>query len=299
MRFRRKRSACIGLSLLLAIGSIGFPGYAREQEAPETSIEAPADEAAAQAAGKELMDGEVTQETSGMEDAGEMLEPAGQDGTEERSADEAIADTPYDTPEESADAVDEPVEEEAVNTAPDSPGGEQRTTGEDAPGSEMDGQAADEEPAEDTAPVEVSGSAGEPDTGSSPSVPEAGETIMTISYDDNAPMNGKYFAHDRTMIVSITAPEFDESLLSLEIRVNGEGGSRTLDEVRQGSVPGTALVQEPVTEDGTTVLGILFGGQGEEVENRYAVRASYNGVDAERRRRNSWSTRSAPLLVLH
>ena len=116
MRFRRKRSACIGLSLLLAIGSIGFPGYAREQEAPETSIEAPADEAAAQAAGKELMDGEVTQETSGMEDAGEMLEPAGQDGTEERSADEAIADTPYDTPEESADAVDEPVEEEAVNT---------------------------------------------------------------------------------------------------------------------------------------------------------------------------------------
>lgn len=92
MRFRRKRSACIGLSLLLAIGSIGFPGYAREQEAPETSIEAPADEAAAQAAGKELMDGEVTQETSGMEDAGEMLEPAGQDGTEERSADEAIAE---------------------------------------------------------------------------------------------------------------------------------------------------------------------------------------------------------------
>ena len=97
MRFRRKRSACIGLSLLLAIGSIGFPGYAREQEAPETSIEAPADEAAAQAAGKELMDGEVTQETSGMEDAGEMMEPAGQGGTEERSADEAIADTPYDT----------------------------------------------------------------------------------------------------------------------------------------------------------------------------------------------------------
>ena len=281
MRFRRKRSACIGLSLLLAIGSISFPGYAREQEAQETSIEAPADEAAAQAAGKELMDGEVTQETSGMEDAGEMMEPAGQDGTEERSVDEAIADTPYDTPEESADAVDEPVEEEAVNTAPDSPGGEQRTTGEDAPGSEMDGQAADEEPAEDTAPVEVSGSAGEPDTGSSPSVPEAGETIMTISYDDNAPMNGKYFAHDRTMTVSITAPEFDESLLSLEIRVNGEGGSRTLNEVRQGSVPGTALVQEPVTEDGTTVLGILFGGQGEEVENRYAVRASYNGVDAD------------------
>ena len=79
MRFRRKRSACIGLSLLLAIGSIGFPGYAREQEAPETSIEAPADEAAAQAAGKELMDGEVTQETSGMEDAGEMMEPAGQE----------------------------------------------------------------------------------------------------------------------------------------------------------------------------------------------------------------------------
>ena len=83
------------------------------------------------------------------------------------------------------------------------------------------------------------------------------------------------------MTVSITAPEFDESLLSLEIRVNGEGGSRTLDEVRQGSVPGTALVQEPVTEDGTTVLGILFGGQGEEVENGYAVRASYNGGEAD------------------
>ena len=281
MRVRRKRGACIGLSLLLAVGSIGFPGYAQEQGVPEVSIEAPADEAAAQITGEDPADGELMQAVPGMEDAGEMTEPAGQEEAGERPGDETIPDAADDTTEGTMDPEAEPAEEDGIIPGPDGSSEEPHDTGEDAIGVDKDMQAADDEPAEETAPAEESGSAEKPDTGGSPSVPEAGEATVTISYDDNAPLNGKYFAHDRTMTVSITAPEFDESLISLEIRVNGEGGSRTLDEVRQGSVPGAALVQEPVTYDGTTVFSVLFGGQGEEVENGYTVRASYNGINAD------------------
>ena len=59
MRIKRKRGACIGLSFLLAVGSISFPGYAQEQGSPEVSTEAPAEEATEQA-------------HVGPEDAGEM-----------------------------------------------------------------------------------------------------------------------------------------------------------------------------------------------------------------------------------
>ena len=266
MRIKRKRGACIGLSFLLAVGSISFPGYAQEQGSPEVSTEAPAEEATEQA-------------HVGPEDAGEMPGTMGPGEERERSADEAISDTADDTPDGSLDKKDRPVGKETIDPGPDIVH-DALSAGEDTRGTDTAGQADDEEPAEEKAPAEEPVSPVQPDMASSLTSPEAGETVVTISYDDNTPLNGKYFAHDRMMTLRVTAPGFDESFLSLEIFVNGEGGPRTLDEVRQGRVPGAALVQEPVTEDGTTALSILFGGLGEEVENEYAVRASYGGTEA-------------------
>lgn len=227
MRIKRKRGACIGLSFLLAVGSISFPGYAQEQGSLEVSTEAPAEEATEQA-------------HVGPEDAGEMLGTVGPGEAGEGSADEAISDAADDTPDGTMDKKDGPAGKDAIDPGPDIVH-DALSTGEDTPGADTAGQAEDEEPAEETAPAEGPVSPVHPDMASSLTSPEAGETVVTISYDDNTPLNGKYFAHDRMMTLRITAPGFDESFLSLEIRVNGEGGTHTLDEVRQGRVSGAEI----------------------------------------------------------
>ena len=106
MRIKRKRGACIGLSFLLAVGSISFPGYAQEQGSPEVSTEAPAEEATEQA-------------HVGPEDAGEMPGTMGPGEERERSADEAISDTADDTPDGSLDKKDRPVGKETIDPGPD------------------------------------------------------------------------------------------------------------------------------------------------------------------------------------
>ena len=52
-----KKSACIGLSILLAIGGISFPGRAQEQGVAEDPAEAATQESMEQASEEEPYDG--------------------------------------------------------------------------------------------------------------------------------------------------------------------------------------------------------------------------------------------------
>ena len=109
----------------------------------------------------------------------------------------------------------------------------------------------------------------------------ASATQVRISYDDNAPINGSYFANDRVMTATVTTSEFDESLVSMRIGVNGDEETYPLSMIRSGAVSGVSLIRGPETIEEATQFSILFGGQDEKVENTYTVSLSYDGTEAD------------------
>ena len=253
-----KKSVCIGLSILLAIGGISFPGRAQEQGVAEDPAEAATQESMEQASEEEPYDGMAGSLSDGTDNT-EKTSPENKDSTE-------AADTDGDSSEESMDADVLPSEETLVTAGT----GEKEDSTEESEDQSTTSLPTQQEPGGNTPPEEAA-----------PPSAVSGEPAVSITYDDNSPSNGKYFPHDRTMTIQVTAQGFDESLLELQISVNGQGGNRTLDDLRHGNVPGTVLVQEPEEDNGTTSFSILFGGQEKEVEDTYDVRVSYDGVTAD------------------
>ena len=110
---------------------------------------------------------------------------------------------------------------------------------------------------------------------------KAAGTNVRLRYDDNNPVNDMYFNHDRTMTAEITDSEFDENLLSLHIGINEEEGDYTLAQIRAGEAGSVALSEDIEGEGETKTFSILFGGQQEEVENRYTFTLTYDGKEAD------------------
>ena len=66
---------------------------------------------------------------------------------------------------------------------------------------------------------------------------------LLISYDDNAPVNGTYFNHARTMTVAITERRFKEDKLVFRIGVDGARAQKySVDDIRNGAVPGMSFI---------------------------------------------------------
>ncbi len=71
-----------------------------------------------------------------------------------------------------------------------------------------------------------------------------------ISYDNNNVKNKKYFKETRKMTIEYCERNFDESLVSFKISVNGEEAEYTLDDIRNGLVSGIKLVSKKDSEEG-------------------------------------------------
>ena len=257
MRHRVKKSACIVLSFLLAVGGISFPGRAQEQGTAE---------ATAAVAQEQMEQAEEEEPSGGMEGS---LSDRESNGVETDLVPESGIEAAGGEEETSGESID----------ADGIPSGEDPESAET--GEKEDGIEGYEEPDATPLPAQAEADMETSPKESDPPSDESGDPLVSITYDDDNPSNEKYFAHDRTMTIRVTVQDFDESLLELQITVNGEGGSHTLDDVRRGIVPGTVLVQEPEEVNGTTSLGILFGGQDIEVEDTYCVRVSYDGATAD------------------
>ena len=108
-----------------------------------------------------------------------------------------------------------------------------------------------------------------------------GETVsVTASFGSGEPINGKFFASDRTMEVKFRAEDYDENLTLFEISVNGEHKSCSIDDIRSGGADGVELVSEYLTGDNGAVYRILFGEQGKAAEISYEIGVFYGDTEA-------------------
>ena len=71
-----------------------------------------------------------------------------------------------------------------------------------------------------------------------------------ISYDNNDAKNKKYFNDTRKMTVEYCERNFDESLASFKISINGEEAIYTLEDIRNGAVDGVKLISKKDSEEG-------------------------------------------------
>lgn len=93
------------------------------------------------------------------------------------------------------------------------------------------------------------------------------DPVIDVSYDENKVKNGTYFNDTREMTITYTERNFDETLLTFDVSVNGgETVNKSLDEL--GDTDNAIIVGEMVSEANGNqyTLTITFGGEGKDID---------------------------------
>lgn len=101
---------------------------------------------------------------------------------------------------------------------------------------------------------------------------------ISVSYDKNDPVNGRYFNEARTMTATITERNFDENLLVFVIGIDGNVKNYSASELLSGAADGIAVIQRSSSPISGTVptdehfaTYVLTFGAGDPIDHDYDV----------------------------
>ena len=77
---------------------------------------------------------------------------------------------------------------------------------------------------------------------------------LTVSYDNNSPVNGYFFSKERTMTLTAKERNFDEQLLTFTITVNGKEMKAGVSDIAAGKVDGVTIRKVSDSEDGVDAV---------------------------------------------